>query len=76
MTDCLHCDIGELIDEHLKQEQPDLAQIASMIAQSLAEFILQAPQHEQANLMADALATLGATFLDKQSDEERAHKAH
>ena len=76
MTDCLHCDIGELIDEHLKQEQPDLAQIASMIAQSLAEFILQAPQHEQANLMADALATLGATFLDKQSNEERSHKAH
>jgi hypothetical protein len=75
MSDCLHCDIGELIDEHLKQEQADLAQMSSMIAQSLAEFILRAPQHEQANLMADALATLGATFLDKQ-DEERPHKPH
>ncbi len=76
MSDCLHCDIGELIDEHLKNEQPDLPQMASMIAQSLAEFILQAPQHEQAKLMADALATLGATFLDTQAGEERPHKAH
>jgi hypothetical protein len=47
MSECLHCDIGELIDEHLKHEQPDLAQISSMIAQSLAEFILRAPQHEK-----------------------------
>jgi hypothetical protein len=30
-----------------------------MIAQSLGEFILAAPAHEQANLMADSLATLG-----------------
>ena len=75
MSDCLHCDIGALVEEHLKQEHPDIAQMASMIAQSLAEFILHAPQHEQANLLADALTTLGASFLDKQ-DEERPHKPH
>ena len=42
MSECLHCDIGDLIEEHLKEEKPDLAQMASMIAQSLAEFILRA----------------------------------
>ena len=72
----LHCDIGDLIDEHLKDGEPDLAQMAAMIAQSLAEFIMRAPQNEQANLMADALITLGATYLEKPSDEERPHRAH
>jgi hypothetical protein len=76
MSECLHCDIGDLIEEHLKEEKPDLAQMASMIAQSLAEFILRAPQHEQANLMADALATFGATFLEKPTDEDRPHRPH
>ena len=37
MSDCLHCDINELINEYLKnaQEPVDLAELASMIAQSL-----------------------------------------
>jgi hypothetical protein len=76
MSDCLHCDIGELIDEYLKVGQPDLAQMAAMIAQSLGEFILAAPAHQQADLMADSLATLGGTFLDKPDDEARPHRAH
>ena len=42
-----------------------------MIAQSLGEFILAAPQQVQAALMADCLATLGQTFLDKPEDGER-----
>ena len=78
MSDCLHCDIGELIAERVTNgpKPVDLAKIASMIAQSLSEFILAAPQHEQANLLADTLVTLGNVFLDKPEDEERPHKAH
>ena len=79
MSDCLHCDIGELIAEHIKNgpQTVDLAEIASMIAQALGEFILSAPEHEQANLMADTLITLGGTFLDKPADDaERPHRAH
>jgi hypothetical protein len=77
MSDCLHCDINELINEHLKnaQEPVDLAELASMIAQSLGEFILAAPEQAQAALMADCLATLGHTFLDKPEDGERS-RAH
>ena len=76
MSDCLHCDIGGLIAEHIKDapKPVDLAELAAMIAQSLGEFILAAPTHEQANLMADSLATLGQTFLDKP-DEERPHRS-
>ena len=38
MSDCLHCDIGELITEHIKDaaKPADLAELAAMIAQSLA----------------------------------------
>jgi hypothetical protein len=79
MSECLHCDIGELIADHVANgpKPVDLAELGSMIAQALGEFILAAPAHEQANLMADCLATLGQTFLDKPDDErERPHKPH
>ena len=78
MSECLHCDIGELIAEHIKDapKPVDLAELAAMIAQSLGEFILAAPAHEQANLMADSLATLGQTFLDKPDEGERPHRSH
>ena len=78
MSDCLHCDIGELITEHIKDaaKPVDLAELAAMIAQSLGEFYLAAPAHEQANLMAESLATLGHTFLDKPDEGERPHRSH
>ncbi len=78
MSDCLHCDIGELIAEHIKDaaKPVDLAELAAMIAHSLGEFILAAPAHEQANLMAESLATLGHTFLDKPDEGERPHRSH
>ena len=78
MSECLHCDIGELIAEHIgKASKPvEFAELASMIAQALGEFILTAPEHEQANLMGDCLATLGHTFLEKPDEEARPHRAH
>jgi len=78
MSDCLHCDIGELIAEHIKNAPGavDLAEIAAMIAQALGEFILSAPDDDQANLMAESLITLGGTFLDKPEDAQRPHRAH
>jgi len=78
MSDCLHCDIREVIDERITNgpKPVDLAEIAAMIAQALGEFILTSPAHEQANLMADSLATLGGTFLDKPEGEDRPHRAH
>ena len=80
MSDCLHCDINEVISEHVRRaaKSVDLAELATMIAQSLAEFIRSAPKHEQANLMADSLTALGATFLDtsEDADREQPHRAH
>ena len=78
MSDCLHCDIGELLADYIKNSsQPvDLSEIAAMMAQSLGEFILSAPEHTQAALMADCLTVLGTTILDKPDEAERSHRAH
>jgi hypothetical protein len=79
MAECLHCEINKLIDEFAATDpQPaDLAEMVAMVAQSLGELILATPADQHANLMAEALATLGATFLDKPDDrEERPHRPH
>jgi hypothetical protein len=48
------------------------------VAQSLGELILAGPADQQATLMAEALATLGATVLDKpeEGESERPHRPH
>jgi hypothetical protein len=80
MAECLHCEINKVVDEYVTNgPQPaDLAEMVAMMAQSLGELILAAPADHQANLMAEALATLGATVLDKpeEGEGERPHRAH
>jgi hypothetical protein len=79
MSDCLHCDINRLVADYIeKAPQPvDLAQIASLMVESLAEFILSAPEGDQANLIADCLAHFGNTFLDNGEDATPGpHGAH
>ncbi len=65
MTDCLHCEINELVQKRIEGEGADIAELASMIVESLAELVLLAPPSEQAKLMADALAQFGHVFLEK-----------
>jgi hypothetical protein len=76
MSDCLHCDINELVRERIERGDADLAELTSMIVESLAELILLAPDSEQAKIMADALAHFGHMFLEKsgtlEADSSRA----
>ena len=65
MSDCLHCDINDLVEKRLESEAADLAEIAGLIAESLADVILLAPGDEQAKFMADAIANLGQAYLQK-----------
>jgi hypothetical protein len=48
----------------------DLAELTSMLAESLADLILVAPEIDQAKLLADAIAQLGQTFLEKSGAVE------
>ena len=69
MSDCLHCDINELVQKHMEREGADLAELAARMTESLADLILLAPENEQSKLMADALANLGQAFLEKSEME-------
>jgi hypothetical protein len=65
MSDCLHCEINDLVNERIERGSADLAELSSMIVESLAELILLAPENDQSKLMADAMAHFGHTFLEK-----------
>jgi hypothetical protein len=65
MSDCLHCDINEIVREHLERSDADLGDLAGRMAESLADLILIAPEGDQAKLMADAIASLGHLYLEK-----------
>jgi len=65
MSDCLHCDINQLVQQHMERENADVGEIAAMMAESLADLILLAPDEDQANLMAHVLSMLGQIYLEK-----------
>ena len=70
MSDCLHCDIIELVRERLEGGDADLTELTSMIVEALVEVILLAPESEQAKIVADALAHFGNMFLEKSGAVE------
>jgi hypothetical protein len=70
MSDCLHCDINELVDKWLEREDANLAELAGRVAESLADMILLAPPADQSKLMADVLANFGQMYLEKSGAAE------
>jgi len=70
MSDCLHCDINQLVQQRLERGDTDLAELASMMVESLADLVLLAPENEQPNLMAYALSGFGQMFLEKSGAVE------
>ena len=65
MSDCLHCDINELVQQHIEGGNADVSEIPAMVIESLADLILLAPEENQANLMAYVLSGFGQMFLEK-----------
>jgi len=65
MSDCLHCDINELVREHVERGTNDLGEIAAMMAESLADLVLLAPEEDRATLLAHALSAVGQMFLER-----------
>jgi hypothetical protein len=65
MSDCLHCDINKLVQDHIDRGGVDIGEIAAKVTESLADLILLAPEDEQAKLMADVIASFGHVFLEK-----------
>ncbi len=65
MSDCLHCEINQLVQERFERGDTDLIETASMMVESLADLILLAPENDRSNLMAHALSTFGQILLEK-----------
>jgi hypothetical protein len=70
MSDCLHCDIHELLEGQLQDRDANLAEITGKVTEVLADLILMAPPAEQSTLMADVLANLGSFFLEKKEPSD------
>ena len=47
MSDCLHCDIHELLENQLQSQEVNLAEIAGKITEVFADLVLMAPPDEQ-----------------------------
>jgi hypothetical protein len=70
MSNCLHCDINELVDKWLQQDGADLAELSGKVAESLVDMILLAAPADQTKLMADVLANFGQIYLEKSAAVE------
>ena len=70
MSDCLHCDIHEMLEVHLQAEQADLAEIAARVTEVLADLILMAPPDEQTALMAHVVGNLGGMVVEKSQEPD------
>jgi hypothetical protein len=65
MSDCLHCDINELVRERIEgQDSVDLGDMVARISESLAETIMLGPKDQWAALVAEAIRHLGQTMLE------------
>jgi hypothetical protein len=73
MSDCLHCDIHELLESRLQDQEANLAEIAAKVTEVLADLILMAPRDEQSMVMADILANLGSFLLEKKEAADPTH---
>jgi hypothetical protein len=65
MSECLHCDINELVQKHVEGGTNDLVEIASMMAESMADLVLLAPEEDRANLLAHTVSALGQMVLER-----------
>ena len=76
MSDCLHCDIHELLDNKLEGKEANLAEIAAKVTEVLADIILTAPPDDQTTLMADIRANLGSFLLEKKEEADPSKPRH
>jgi hypothetical protein len=70
MSDCLRCDIHEMLESHLQSDQADLGEIAAKVTEVLAHLILLAPPEEQAMLLAAVVSNLGGMILEKSQEAD------
>jgi hypothetical protein len=70
MSDCLHCDINELVAKHAERPDSDASELAARMAESLVDLILTVQESDRAAMLADAITVLGQLYLEKSGAVE------
>jgi hypothetical protein len=66
MSDCLHCDINDLVRQRMEQDSAlNVGEAATKVAESLVDVILLAPDDEHARVLADVIGFIGQVYLEK-----------
>jgi hypothetical protein len=65
MSECLHCDIMELVDQQLAEPNADLVEVAAKVAEAMTDVVLMAEPQDQAKLMAEVITLIGSLYLEK-----------
>jgi hypothetical protein len=71
---CIHCQIHDLLESHLQNQEVNLGDIAFKVTEVLADLIMMAPPEDQGMMIADVLRNLGQFVLEKNGaadDEEQ-----
>lgn len=69
MSDCLHCEINDLVQSYAERGDADPMLLASKIVESLADLILSVPKEEQGLFIADVIGYFGQVILEKSGAE-------
>ena len=70
MSDCVHCQIHDLLESHLQNPEVNLTDIAFKVTEVLADLVLMASPENQGTMIADILRNLGQLVLDKNGEAE------
>ena len=70
VSDCIHCDIHDLLEPELARDGADLAQISAKVTEVLADLVLSASPEDRVALLADVIANLGHLVLEKSEEPE------
>jgi hypothetical protein len=72
VSDCIHCDIHDLLEPELARESADLGAIAAKVTEVLADLVVMADPQDRAALLADVIANLGHIVLEKTEQPQAA----
>ena len=65
---CLHCDINDVVREHIGRAGDDpvyLPELIAMVGECLVDLIMLGPEEQWGNLLAEAMRQMGDVFLEK-----------
>ncbi len=72
MSDCIHCDIHDLLEPELARDGADLGAISAKVTEVLADLVTMADPQDRAALLADVIANLGHFVLEKSEQPQGA----